>query len=115
MAGQSMLDSFLNEILNSLRAKDGHRITDLIQLDFESMDPSRQKPYADLNAELNQRFRQGNDAGLSKHCKDALPQDELGSFHSSFSESIIQYFRYLRDFATADNQSKAYEIRQLTR
>jgi hypothetical protein len=115
MAGQSMLNSFLTEIVNSLRAKDGHRITDLIQLDFENIEPSRQKPYADLNTELNAKYRRGSDSGLSKQCKDALAQDEFGSFHSAFTDSLIQYFRYLRDFTTADNQSKAFEIRQLTR
>lgn len=115
MASQSMLDAFLNEIITSIKAKDGHRITDLIQLDFENLDPSRQKPYADLNSELNNRFPRANDGGLSTRCKELLPQNILGSFHSSFTESLIQYFRYLRDFATIDNLTKALEIRRLTR
>lgn len=115
MASASMFVAFLNEILSSIRAKDGHRITDLIQLDFENLDASRQKPYAALNAELNAKFPAGNDVGLVERCKQSLPQSELGGFHSAFSESLIQYFRYLRDFATANNQSKAQEIRHLTR
>lgn len=115
MAGPSLLDVFLNEILASIKAKNGHRITDLIQLDFENLEPSRQKPYSDLNAELNSRFPRDNDAGLSARCKEVLPQNILGGFQSSFSESLIQYFRYLRDFTTADNLSKALEIRHLTR
>lgn len=110
-----MLDEFLNAILNSIKAKDGHGITNLIQLDFENLEPSRQQSYADLNAELNNKFPRGNDAGLSARCKEALPQNILGGFHSSFSESLVQYFRYLRDFTSADNLSKALEIRQLTR
>lgn len=109
------LDSFLAEIVSSVRNKNGERITELIQLDFDSLTPDRQKPYADLNQELNSNFPPTNDGGLVARCKNALPQDEFGTFSTTFSESIIQYFRYLRDFTTADNQAKASKIRQLTR
>jgi hypothetical protein len=44
-----------------------------------------------------------------------LSQEEFGVFSNSFSECVIQYFRYLRDFSRADNQTKATKIRQLTR
>ncbi|EXJ86803.1 hypothetical protein A1O3_03757 [Capronia epimyces CBS 606.96] len=110
----SALDSFLAEIIASVRNKNGERITDLIQLDFDSLSPDRQKPYADLNQELNRNFPAANDAGLIAQCKKALPHEEFGTFSTTFSESIIQYFRYLRDFTTADNQAKASKIRQLT-
>ncbi|EXJ88017.1 hypothetical protein A1O1_04944 [Capronia coronata CBS 617.96] len=113
-SNSSALDSFLTEIIASVRGKNGGRITELIQLDFDSLTPDRQKPYADLNQELNRNFPPANDGGLVSRCRNALPQDEFGTFSTTFSESIIQYFRYLRDFTTADNQSKASKIRQLT-
>ncbi|KAL2408596.1 hypothetical protein ABEF93_005356 [Exophiala dermatitidis] len=110
----SALDSFLAEIINSVRNKNGARITELIQLDFDSLAPERQKAYGDLNQQLNRQFPPTNDGELAARCKNALPQDEFGTFSTTFSESIIQYFRYLRDFTTADNQAKASKIRQLT-
>ncbi|KAJ9610757.1 hypothetical protein H2200_005534 [Cladophialophora chaetospira] len=110
----SGLESFLNEIVDSIRSKNGTRITDLFQLDFDSLTPARRKPYGDLNQELNQNYPPGNDGGLTTRCKQPFSQDEFGIFSNSFSECVIQYFRYLRDFATADNQSKATKIRQLT-
>ncbi|KIX03432.1 uncharacterized protein Z518_06984 [Rhinocladiella mackenziei CBS 650.93] len=110
----SVLDSFLTEIVDSIQTKNGQRITELIQLDFESLSPARQKPYADLNRELNDNYPPGSDGELVSRCKKDLSQDEFGTFSSPFSESIIQYFRYLRDFTTADNQAKASKIRQLT-
>ena len=111
----SVLESFNAEIVNCVRNKGGQRITDLIQLDFDSLPPNRQKPYAELNQELNQKFPPGNDAGFVSKYKQFFSQDEFGIFSISFSECIIQYFRYLRDFSTADNQTKAIKIRQLTR
>jgi len=112
---QSLLDSFLTEIVTSLRSKNGVRISELIQLDFEGLSTERQQPYADLNGELNSNYARGNDAELVQQCKRAIAQHEFGSFATAFSESILLYFRYLRDFTTADNQAKASEIRQLTR
>jgi hypothetical protein len=110
-----VLNSFLTTIVGSVRARDGQRVTDLIQLDFESLAPAQQKPYADLNQELNQTFPPPRDEGLVEKCKSSISSDEFGSFSNSFSECVIQYFRYLRDFATIDNQTKATKIRRLTR
>ena len=115
MPPAGVLDSFLTEIVDSIRSKNGQRITDLIQLDFDSLTPERQTPYSNLNRELNSNFPLGSDGDLVSRCKRALSQDEFGIFSNSFSECIIQYFRYLRDFSTADNQTKATKIRQLTR
>ncbi|OQU99458.1 hypothetical protein CLAIMM_05089 [Cladophialophora immunda] len=110
----SLLNSFLTEIVDSIRTKNGQRITDLIQLDFDSLSPERQKPYADLNQELNRAHPPERDGELVARCKQTVSQDEFGAFSTSFSECIIQYFRYLRDFTSADNQAKATKIRQLT-
>jgi hypothetical protein len=115
-ANKSILDSFLTEIVSSIRSKNGQRIAELIQLDFDSLPPERQKPYAELNAELNTQYpASSNDSDLVTRCKSVLSQDEFGSFSSPFSDSIVHYFRYLRDFTTADNRAKALKIRQLTR
>ncbi|KIW80692.1 hypothetical protein Z517_07308 [Fonsecaea pedrosoi CBS 271.37] len=110
----SLLSSFLTDIVDSIRTKNGQRITDLIQLDFDSLSPERQKPYSDLNQELNRVHPPERDGELVARCKQTVSQDEFGSFSTSFSECIIQYFRYLRDFTSADNQAKATKIRQLT-
>ncbi|OAP56455.1 hypothetical protein AYL99_09634 [Fonsecaea erecta] len=110
----SLLNSFLTEIVDSIRNKNGQRITDLIQLDFDRLSPERQKPYSDLNQELNRDHPPERDGELVARCKQTVSQDEFGSFSTSFSECIIQYFRYLRDFTSADNQAKATKIRQLT-
>lgn len=110
-----VLDSFLTEIVSCIRSKNGQRITELIHLDFDSLPPERQKPYADLNGELNGSYPPANDGDLAARCKRDLSQDDFGTFSTPFSESIIQYFRYLRDFTTADNLAKASKIRQLTR
>ncbi len=111
----SGLDAFLTEIVESIRKKNGSRITDLFQLDFDSLTPARRKPYEDLNQELNQKYAPGNDGGLTNRVKRPFSQDEFGIFSNSFSECVLSYFRYLRDFSTADNQAKATKIRQLTR
>ncbi|KIX99710.1 uncharacterized protein Z520_04346 [Fonsecaea multimorphosa CBS 102226] len=110
----SLLNSFLTEIVDSIRSKNGQRITDLIQLDFDSLSPERQKPYSELNQELNRAHPPERDGDLVARCKQTVSPDEFGSFSTSFSECIIQYFRYLRDFTSADNQAKATKIRQLT-
>lgn len=115
-ANKSILDSFLTDIVSSIRSKNGQRIAELIQVDFDSLPPERQKPYAELNAELNTQYpASSNDSQLVTRCKNVLSQDEFGSFSSPFSDSIVHYFRYLRDFTTADNRAKALKIRQLTR
>jgi len=113
-AGPSLLNDFLKNVVDSIRSKNGQRVTQLIQLDFEGMNLEQQKPYSNLNAQLNAQFPRDNDAGLVDHCKQAISSEEFGSFSSSFSDSIIHYFRYVRDFTTADNQQKAFEIRHLT-
>ncbi|KAK5464740.1 hypothetical protein LTS15_001302 [Exophiala xenobiotica] len=109
-----VLDSFLTVIIDSIRSKNGQRITELIQLDFDSLPPERRTSYADLNAELNRTYPPEKDGELSARCQRDLSHDEFGLFSITFSDSIVQYFRYLRDFTTADNQAKASKIRQLT-
>lgn len=109
------LDSFLTEIVTCVQRKNGGGITDLIQLDFDSLPPDRQKPYADLNQELNRIYPSSNDEGLVTRCKAVVSPDEFGTFSTPFSDAIIHYFRYLRDFTTADDRQKAGKIRQLTR
>jgi hypothetical protein len=115
----SVLDQFLSDITSSLRNKNGSRIAELIHLDVERLPPERQKPYVELNQQLKAQFPRSQDGRLDgrllERCRAAVPQDEFGSFSTSFSESIVRYFRYLRDVDTADNLSKAGEIRQLTR
>lgn len=110
-----VLDSFLTVIVDSIRSKNGQRVTELIQLDFQSLSPERQRPYGDLNKELNSNYTPNNDEGLVARCKRDISSDEFGAFSTPFSDSVVQYFRYLRDFTTADNQAKALKIRQLTR
>lgn len=114
-ANTPVLDSFLTVIIDSIRSKNGQRITELIQLDIGSLPPERQKPYADLNSELNRNYPPEKDGELSARCHRDLSQDEFGLFSITFSDSIVHYFRYLRDFTTADNHAKASKIRQLTR
>lgn len=115
----SVLDQFLSEITQSLRNKNGTRIAELIHLDVESLPPDRQQPYVQLNQQLKAQYPSGQggrlDGRLLERCKAAVPETEFGSFSTSFSESIARYFRYLRGVDTADNLSKALEIRQLTR
>ncbi|KIW46929.1 uncharacterized protein PV06_02549 [Exophiala oligosperma] len=113
-ANTPVLDSFLTVIIDSIRSKNGQRITELIQLDIGSLPPERQKPYADLNSELNRNYPPEKDGELSARCHRDLSQDEFGLFSITFSDSIVHYFRYLRDFTTADNHAKASKIRQLT-
>ena len=111
----SVLDQFLSGITQSLRGRNGSRIAELIHLDVESLPPDRQQPYVQLNQQLKSQFPVSHDGRLLERCRTAVPQDEFGSFSTSFSESIARYFRYLRSVDTADNLSKALEIRQLTR
>lgn len=111
----SVLDQFLSGITQSLRVRNGSRIAELIYLDVESLPPDRQQPYGQLNQQLKSQFPASQDGRLLERCRIAVPQDEFSSFATSFSESIARYFRYLRGVDTADNLSKALEIRQLTR
>lgn len=108
------LQSFLDEIHKSLKTKDGQRIADLIHLDVESLPSDRQRPYVQLNSELASQYPTSNDAALLQRCRAVITPEEFGTFSTSFSESISQYFAYLRDIGTADNLTKALEIRQLT-
>ena len=111
----SLLNTFLTDITVSLRSKNGQRITELIYLDVESLPRDRQQPYVQLNAELNSQFPKGNDSAMSERCRAAVPDEEFSTFTSPFSECLVRYFRYLRDFTSSDNLSRALEIRNLTR
>lgn len=108
------LQSFLDEIYKSLQSKDGQRIADLIQLDVENLPPQRQQPYVQLNGELNKQYPASKDVSLLQRCQTTVTQEEFGTFSTSFCDSIARYFRYLRDIQTADNLTKALDIRQLT-
>jgi nuclear mRNA export protein PCID2/THP1 len=108
------LEGFLTEINAALRDKNGERIADLIHLDVESLPPDRQQPYVSLNAELTKQWPASNNAMLLQRCRSEFTPEEFGTFSASFSDSIARYFRYLRDILTADNLTKALEIRQLT-
>lgn len=111
----SKLNEFLTHILKCLRQKDGQQLTTTIVLDFTSLPPESQQPYSILHDELNSHFPRGGDEALATKVRQTISSDEFGGFHSSFTESIIQYFRYLRDFSATDDLEKAKSIRQLTR
>jgi hypothetical protein len=115
----SVLDAFLSEIAQSLRSKNGSRIAELIHLDVESLPPDRQQPYVQLNQQLKAQYPASQDGRLDgrllERCKAAVPEKEFSGFSNSFPECLARYFRYLRGVDTADNLSKALEIRQLTR
>lgn len=111
----SILDDFLSGITESLKGRNGSRIAELIHIDVEGLPPDRQQPYVQLNQQLKSQYPASQDGRLLERCKTAVPQDDFGSFANSFSECIARYFRYLRGVDTADNLSKALEIRQLTR
>ena len=111
----SVLDQFLSGITQSLKDRNGSRIAELIHLDVESLPPDQQQPYVQLNQQLKTQYPAGQNDRLVERCRAAVPQKEFGGFSISFSESIARYFRYLRGVDTAENLSKALEIRQLTR
>jgi nuclear mRNA export protein PCID2/THP1 len=108
------LQSFLDDIVTSLRNKNGQRITDLIHLDVESLPPQKAAPYVQLNSELNSQYPRSREGELLQRCRAAVTPEEFGTFSTPFCESIRRYFSYLRDVQTADNLAKALEIRQLT-
>jgi hypothetical protein len=114
-SASSGLNSFISEITNSVRNKNGQVITNLIQIDLDSLPPQRQQSYLSIHNELKRDFPASNDQGLVTKCKEAVSQDEFSFFSHSFSECLVQYFRYLRDFPSLDNLKKATQIRQLTR
>ncbi|RMZ75143.1 hypothetical protein DV738_g5642, partial [Chaetothyriales sp. CBS 135597] len=110
----SLLATFLSDITTSLRNKNGHRVAELIHLDVERLPPDRQQPYVLLNAELNSQYPKHNDEALSERCRSAVPDGEFSTFTAPFSECLVRYFRYLRDFTSSDNLTRALEIRSLT-
>lgn len=111
----STVDAFLGQILHSVSQRDGQRLIGFIVLDFDSLPEDRRQPYGDLHNELNQRYPAIKDAALSTKVKQALPADQLLSCHSAFTESIIQYFRYVRDYVNDSALLKARKIEKLTR
>lgn len=111
----STIDSFLGQILQSVNQRDGQRLTSFIILDFDSLSADRRQPYGDLHTELNQRYPVTKDAALSTKVKQALPADQLLSCHAAFTESIVQYFRYVRDYVNDSALLKARKIEKLTR
>ena len=111
----SVVDAFLGQILHSVSSRDGQRLTSFIVLDFDSLPAERRQPYGDLHIEVNQRYPTTKDAALSAKVKQALPADQLSSCHSAFTESIIQYFRYVRDYVNDSALLKARKIEKLTR
>ncbi|RMZ87576.1 hypothetical protein DV736_g5193, partial [Chaetothyriales sp. CBS 134916] len=110
----SLLTTFLSDITASLKNKNGQRIAELIHLDVERLQPDRQRPYVELNAELNSQYPKDSDEDLSERCRSAVPVDEFNTFTAPFSECLVKYFRYLRDFTSSDNLTRALEIRSLT-
>lgn len=111
----STIDSFLSQILRNVERHNGRQIASLFILDFDSLAPAQQKPYADLHSELNARYPAGKDAALSTKIKTTLSSDVLRSIHSAFCEAVIQYFRYVRDYAGDSGLSKARKIERLTK
>jgi len=111
----STVDAFLGQILHSVSQRDGQRLTSFIILDFDSLPEDRRQPYGDLHNELNQRYPATKDAALSTKVRQALPPDQLLSCHSAFTESIVQYFRYVRDYVNDSALLKARKIEKLTR
>ncbi|RMZ75336.1 hypothetical protein DV737_g5356, partial [Chaetothyriales sp. CBS 132003] len=110
----SLLATFLSDITASLRSKNGHRVAELIHLDVERLPPDRQRPYVQLNTELNSQYPKDNDEALLERCRSAVPDDEFTTFTPPFSECLVRYFRYLRDFTSSENLTRALEIRSLT-
>jgi len=109
------IDAFLGQILQSVSQRDGQRLTSCIVLDFDSLPEDRRRPYGDLHNELNQLYPSSKDSVLSNKVKQALPTDQLMSCHTAFTESITQYFRYVRDYVNDSALLKARKIEKLTR
>ncbi|KAK5106471.1 hypothetical protein LTS08_000590 [Lithohypha guttulata] len=114
----STIDSFLQQIQHGITTHNGRRIADFLVLNFDNLDPEKQKPYQDLHNELNSRYPTNNnnkDAQLSNKVKNSLSSEALRSIHSPFCEAVIGYFRYVRDFAGDSGLLKARKIERVTK
>lgn len=111
----SRLDAHLQQILNCIQQKDGNRLKLFFVLDLDNVQPEYREAYNQLYQDLNNTYPTSKNAALSTKVKQFMPSDALGSFHTSFTDSIVLYLRYLRDYLSNDNLTKAESIERLVK
>lgn len=108
------IDSFLQQILQSLRLSDGQRATGFLVLDLESLPPAKQQPYNELHEELKKQYPPAKDGALSTKVKSGLSSDVLRGSTNAFCEAVTSYFKYVRDFTQDSSLTKARKIEKIT-
>lgn len=108
------IDSFLEQILQSLRASNGQRATTFLVLNLDGLPPGQQKPYNDLHEELKTNFPSNRDGALLAKIKSALSTDVLRGSTNPFCEAVSSYFKYIRDFTQDSSLTKARKIEKIT-
>lgn len=112
----SMIDSFLHLIQKSISDRNASKLLEFIVLNFDSIPADRRGSFQNLHQELNNQYPVSkSDSALSDRVKKSLTRNVLGGCHSGFSELIVIYFRYVRDFPGDSPLVKAKKIEKLTR
>jgi len=109
----SRIDTHLQLVLSCLQQKDGNRLKQSFPLDLDNVPANSRQAFEQLHQELNSNFPAGNNASLATKVKQFMPSNQLDTFHGPFTDSVIQYLKYLRDYLSNDNLAKAESIEKL--
>lgn len=110
-----MIDTFLHLTLQSISNRDAQRLLEFIVLNFDAIPEDKRQPFQNLHVELNNQYPPNSDSALPERVKKSLTQSVLSGCHAPFSELIVIYFRYVRDFPGDSPLIKAKKIEKLTR
>jgi nuclear mRNA export protein PCID2/THP1 len=106
------LDQFLREIAQTLQAKDGVKLQNILILE-----PPLPPIYKALVDELQRAFPGNKQNELQKKCEKTLPQDEDGSGGSwpQFNLFLVNYFAFIRDVNPAQLLETHDKLKSLLR
>ena len=98
----TVLDQFLNGIAELIKARDGAKLQDFLQIE-----PPLPEIYGQMVNELRQNYPTSKDADLQRRCEGLVPRK--GSSWSAFPVFMKLYFTFLRDI-NVDNLLETYNL-----
>jgi len=94
MAATPILERFVAEVANNVRAKNGLQLKNILVIE-----PPYGQLYAEMINELQGQFPKGREDALEAKCSHMLAalNDEEDTQWTAFTKFIVQYFGFLRD------------------
>lgn len=100
----TVLDKFLAGIADLVKARDGVKLQDFLQIE-----PPLPDIYRQMVDQLRQHYPLEQDAELQRRCEGLVPRTKGGSSWSAFPTFMRLYFAFLRD-VNVDNLLETYDM-----